>query len=427
MDSGQARKCGCGLVEAGNWTYNRQRSNSWTCSESSPMTGVIQNVLLFCLSCFQDVPIEVQQLTSPQPQQAVWRGIDAEKMTIQVGGQAKTIPIQALQSVQFATQASSKNSGIVVTMADGSTIYPSQLISNSQAVQLTLSASSQVSIPAASIASVQLQELNEKQAKQWQTIQESRIAGDTLVVIRSADAVDKIEGSIVEINAERVVFEFNKQKVEAPRAKLAGLRFLAPPAKLQRVGAVVTDILGNAFKAAKIATVSPGNIELSLACGAKVELPLSQLKSIDFSVGSVKYVAELTPLAQKQAIALNLKTPIAGAEQLLGPQTVTIPQSSGPSIKMLGSGSVTYRVPQEYVSLAGRVYLAPEGEQFTACSVEIRQENDVVWKGRLNHPNDRLEVSAKIVPESRLQLVVSAEGSYPVGDVVVWQELRMMK
>lgn len=392
------------------------------------MMGVIQSVLLVSLCCVQDVPIELQQLTSVQAERAVWRGINADQLTFQVGGQTKSVPIQTLKSVQFTSAPSnSQPSAIVVALSDGSILNPTQILSNSQVVQLSLSSTLQVSVPAANIASVRLQELTEKQTPQWRAIQDSRIAGDTLVIIRSPDSIDKIEGTIVEINAERVVFEFNKQKIEAPRGKLAGLRFLTPPAKLQRVACIVTDIAGNLFKVSQIATGSPDSIELSLACGASVVLPVRQLKSIDFSIGSTKYMAELTPLAQKQSSGLNLKTPIAGAEQLFGPQPVTIPQTAGPSIKMIGSGSVTYRVPEEYVTLAGRVYLAPEGEQFTACSVEIRQENDVIWKGRLSHPNDRLEVKAKIAPESRLQLVVTADGSYPVGDVVVWQELRMMK
>ena len=94
---------------------------------------------------------------------------------------------------------------------------------------------------------------------------------------------------------------------------------------------------------------------------------------------------------------------------------------------MLGSGSVTYRVPDEYTSVAGSVYLAPEGEQFTPCTVELRLENEVIWQGKLKHPTDRLDFSVPVVADKRLQLNVQADSSYPVGDVVMWQELRMMK
>lgn len=164
-----------------------------------------------------------------------------------------------------------------------------------------------------------------------------------------------------------------------------------------------------------------------LAGGSKITLPVLDLLSIDFSIGSQKYVAELQPIAQKQFGGFALKTPIVGTDQLFGPQLVNLPQTSGPSLKMIGSGVVTYRVPAEYTALAGRVFLAPEGDQFTACNVEIRQENDLLWQGQLKHPSDRLDVSAKVQPESRLQFSVTAEGKYPVGDVVVWQELRMLK
>lgn len=392
------------------------------------MLGVSQFLLMVCF-CWQEVPIELLQVQSAGPERGSWQGIDAENVTIQVGGQSKSIPLAALRSVKFveSTKQSAQDVGSIILLNDGTRILPMQVTGKGQDVVLELSSSLKLQVPANHIRSVQFQKLTEKQLPQWRAIQESRLTADTLVVIRSADALDKIEGQILEINAERVVFEFNKQKIEAPRSKLAGLRFLTPPVQNQRIKAIVTDLWGNVYQAVQVVSTSSASLDMTLSCGAKISLPVGQLANIDFSVGSIKYVAEMAPLGNDRVSGFAAKIPVAGADQLFAPQPVKLPQSNGPSLKMLGSGSVTYRVPDEYTSVAGKVYLAPEGEQFTPCTIELRLENEVLWQGKLKHPTDRLEFSVPVVADKRLQLNVQADSSYPVGDVVMWQELRMMK
>lgn len=379
--------------------------------------------------CWQEVPIELLQVQSVGPERGIWQGIDAEQLAIQVGGQSKSIPLATLRSVKFAESREQivQDVGTVVLLNDGTRILPNQLTGKGQEVVLEIAPALALRVPANHIRSVQFQKLTEKQLPQWRAIQESRLTADTLVVVRSADALDKIEGQILEINAERVVFEFNKQKIEAPRSKLAGLRFLTPPVQNQRIKAIVTDLWGNVYQAVQLVSPSTKSVDMTLACGAKISLPVGQLANIDFSVGSIKYFAEMTPIGNDRASGFAAKIPVAGADQLFAPQPVKLPHSNGPSLKMLGSGSVTYRVPDEYHSVAGKVYLAPEGEQFTPCTVELRLENDVLWQGKLKHPTDRLEFSVPVVADKRLQLNVQADSSYPVGDVVMWQELRMMK
>lgn len=392
------------------------------------MLGVSQLLLMVCF-CWQEVPIEVLQVQSAGPERASWQGIDADKVTIQVGGQSRSIPLATLRSVKFAesTKQIAQDAGNIVLLNDGTRILPMQVTGKGQDVVLELSSTHNLQVSANHFRSVQFQKLTEKQLPQWRAIQESRLTADTLVVIRSADALDKIEGQILEINAERVVFEFNKQKIEAPRSKLAGLRFLTPPVQNQRIKAIVTDLWGNVYQVVQVVSQSATSVEMALSCGAKISLPVAQLANIDFSVASIKYVAEMTPLGNDRVSSFAAKVPGAGADQLFAPQPVKLPQSNGPSLKMLGSGSVTYRVPDEYTSVAGSVYLAPEGEQFTPCTVELRLENEVIWQGKLKHPTDRLDFSVPVVADKRLQLNVQADSSYPVGDVVMWQELRMMK
>lgn len=391
----------------------------------------VKYFLLLLSLCWQESAVEVQQLQSPDSEKGKWQRIDAQQLTIAVDGIGKSLPLTSLKSVRFATATNDApatgDRPMAVWLSDGSLIRPEQITGNGQGLEIELHPGIKIAVSANYIRSVQFQKLSDKQQTQWRAIQESRLSGDTLVVIRSPDAIDKIEGQILEVKSDSVSFDFSKQKIEAPRNKLAGLRFLTPPAQLQRVKAVVTDIYGNIYQTTLLNSGENSTIELGLACGAKVSLPVKLLANIDFSIGSVKYLAELSPIGSQRSNGFNFKAPIAGADQLFAPNIVRLSTTAGPSIRMLGSGSITYRVPDEYSQFAGKVYLAPDGEQFTPCIVEIRLESEVLWQGKLSHPSERLEFSVKVAADQRLQLNSRVESGYPVGDVIIWQEARLLK
>jgi hypothetical protein len=390
------------------------------------MLGV-SPLLILLLMGFQDLSVQFQRIQSSKPENATWRGMQSDGLSVRVDGQETSVPFTALKTLQFNNRLSPSDSAIVVVLRDGSRIQPSQVLSQGQKIQLLLAPDSSITIPANFVRTIQFQKLNEIQQTQWRAIQESRIAGDTLVVVRSAEALDKVEGVINGIEADKVMFEFSQQKIEAPRLKLAGLKFFSPPSQNQRVLAVINDIWGNSWQAHQLKSQSADSLDVTLACGAELTIPLSQLNNIDFSIGSMQYVADLKPIDSQRSGGFALKVPIPGSDQLFGAQSVRLPQTNGPSLRMLGNGSATYRVPAEYQSLTGKVFLSPDGQQFTPCTVQIKLENNVLWEGKLADLSQRLEFDVKIQADQRLQFLVQTESKYPVGDVVVWQELRMLK
>lgn len=387
----------------------------------------LSNLVILLLLGFQDLPVQVQRLQSASPENGIWQGIDAEGLKVGLEGQDRSLPLNSLKNLRFGNKPSISDSGIVVTLRDGSLLEPIDVLSDGKGIRMVFTAEDSVVLPANCVRTIQFQKLTELQQTQWRAIQESRIAGDTLVVIRSAEALDKVEGAIKEIAAEKVAFEFSQQKIDAPRAKLAGLKLFSPAVQNRRVTAVIKDVWGNSWQAHQLTSRSLASLNIELACGAGLELLTTQLMDIDFSIGSTQYVADLTPISSERLGGLTFRVPLAGSEQLFGAHAVRLPQTGGSSLRMMGSGSVTYRIPEEYQTLTGKVYLAPDGQQFTSCAVQIKLENQTIWEGKLADLAERLEFTVKIHPDQRLQLYVQAESKFPVGDVVVWQELRMLK
>jgi hypothetical protein len=394
--------------------------------EDSFMLGV-SSLFVLLLTGFQDLSVQVQQLQNSKPENVTWVSISSDGLTVRSNGQVNTVPLTSLKLLQFNNSPLVASHELGVVLADGSRFTPSQVLTQGQAVQLQVSESRSFTIPTKFVRSVQFQKLNDIQQTQWRAIQDSRVAGDTLVVVRSAEALDKVEGIVGEIEADKVKFEFSQQKIDAPRPKLAGIKFFNPTIRNKRVMAVVSDLFGNTLQVHQLTSEGDRAIRAELACGAELVLQLSELHTIDFSVGSVQYVAELSPIGGSRTGGFALKVQIPGSEQLFGAQSVRLPQTNGPSLRMVGSGSVTYRVPDEYQKLVGKVSLAPDGQQFTPSTVQIKLENQTVWEGKLADLSQRLDFDLKVQPDQRVQFVLQTDAKYPVGDVVVWHELRMLK
>lgn len=422
--------------------------------------------LLICLltlpqpfAMAQDLQVEVLSQESQEPSSASWIRLSSEQLVVQAGNNEQALAISGLKSVRFPNHPMRQSGGSppsaagsaespkpaseaagpgdvktgigprsIVQLQDGSRIQPQLVQGDGQSVNMELDAGFTVPVRASHIHSIQLQALTPAQQTQWEAVLDSRISADTLVLVRSAESIDKIEGVIGGISSDFVQFEFSGQKLNAPRNKLAGLRYFSPSGPASEIACVVTDVLGNSWNAAQVVSLTDQReLELTLACGEKVGLPLELVHLLDFSQGSQAYVAELPVLGQGRKAAIELGIPLPGSDQLFGAQPVMLPKTNGPSLKFLGSGWASYRIPPKYTRLSGIVYLSPSGNHFTPCKVQVQLENEVIWEQQLTDLSQRLELSVPIEPDKRLRFEVEPQGSFPVGDVVIWQELRLLK
>lgn len=377
------------------------------------------------------IDVQVETSLSKDTIQAEWLSIDSGNLRVELEEGVQSIPLQNLLSIRFPgadPTAVQTGTGLQVFLRDGSQIFPQSLVGDDQSVSMRFGQDLDLQLPTSDIDSVRFQKLTAPQQTQWEAIMDSRITGDTLVLARSPESLDTVEGMVGSIGEEVIQFEFGEQQLDAPRSRLAGVRFFNPPATIAKTLGTAIDVWGNRWNFSQ-AGFDPesGQIELVLAGGSSIDIPIVHMHSMDFSAGSIEYLADLTPIGQGRSAALELGIDAQILETLFGPQPYQVPKTAGPSLRFSGSGWITYRIPPEYSQLVGTLYLSPSGTRFTACRVEVRIENELVWEQELTQLSQRLDLSVPVDAEKRVRLSVTAQDDFPVGDVVVWQELRFLK
>jgi hypothetical protein len=261
------------------------------------------------------------------------------------------------------------------------------------------------------------------------------MTGDSIVLIRSAEALERLDVVIQSISADSVKFEFSGQTLDAPRSKLAGVCFFnlaEASTPLARLMAVVSDSAGNRWLAAQLAAPT-GNPDILLTTrgGVKIHAPRSQLSEIDYSSGSLRFLADIEPLRLEVQDKYGVSSLVAGLADMFGPRKVVDgnPRAAafGPTLEFWGSGSAVYRVPAEYTRLAGTVSLNPPGNRYSPCLVSVLLENKTIWERRLDNAGQPVEIDLPVQGDQRLTLLIQAQTAHPVGEIVSWHALRFVK
>lgn len=384
--------------------------------------------------------VEVSQ-TDRAPYSARLLSISANSVELaeESTGQNRPVATDKLRTLRFAPPAAKRprdaGGTLRVKLIDESQFSCAKISSADGSSQFTFPAGRTLSVPTQQLAWVQLQPLNDLQTTQWQAIMQSRLSADALVLIRSAEALEKLEGIVLSIGDQSVGFDFGGQRIDAPLAKLAGVRWLATGRATESLGklsAIVTDWDGSRWMASELRLPEDAQeLQLKLQCGATVDLPVERIQEIDFSSGSMKFLADLQPISRESTKRLDLGVKIPGADVLFGSHKSDDRDlgsvSLGPSLQFLGSGSSVYRIPAGFSRLIGAVQLKPTGSRYSPCRVTVKLENEVIWQERLAETSQRLAIDLPIVAEQRLRLEVDAEAAVPVGDIVIWHDLRFVK
>ena len=317
---------------------------------------------------------------------------------------------------------------MVVELRGGSRIVASDFISDGKNVTIA-SGNGPFVFDSKAVSTCLFRQLSAELLPQWKSFVESQVSSDMLVLVRSDDSLDKIEGLIGKVTSEFVSFDVDGQSVEAPRDKLAGIKCFSSDTAILPLAGVVRDVHRNEWIIASI-TSEGDACTLKLNCGESVTLRLSDVTEIDLSYGNSRYVADIEPIERTSLPRFELAIELTDAAKLFGARPIQ-PTSGlglkGPSLEFVGAGSATYRVPAGFTKLVGTVELKPGGQAFMACRAAVMLENKVLWEHNFERTRHPQEISLTVESDKRLRLVVESKANYPLGDIIVWNQLRLLK
>lgn len=220
------------------------------------------------------------------------------------------------------TTAADGEAGLVVQLIDGSRLPARQYTSNSGRVEVGVASGEAVRLTTRSVASVRFQKPLPQLEETWQRILNSPRSADVIVVRKTSmpaagaasttptTVLDYLEGVLGDVNEMAVSFTFDDTKVDVPLAKVEGLIYHQPTARIpaETLARIVKDD-GSTWQV-KSWESKANAIELVSAAGVRATVPQQQVIEFDYSPGNLDYLSDLEP----EAIAWNPRQELSVTE-----------------------------------------------------------------------------------------------------------------
>ncbi|MEX0585989.1 MAG: NPCBM/NEW2 domain-containing protein [Pirellulales bacterium] len=230
--------------------------------------------------------------------------LSAERIVVTHQGKSVSIPAAELLSLMprrgaetaSAAKSSPSESGLWVELIDGSRLLARELSLDGAHATLSLGTQT-VRLSTATIRSVELQSVTDPVAKRWAELRAAKATADRLVVRRSEQTIDSMEGTVRKLTPDTLHFELDGDVAKVRRTKVFGFLLYRPgDRRVDDVVAYVDEVTKTRWAASRLQLEKDG-LRLVTSAGLEVVRPWSSIVRLDFSAGKIQYLSDLEPEA----------------------------------------------------------------------------------------------------------------------------------
>lgn len=358
-----------------------------------------------------------------------------EKITpsaVTVGG--KTVPLNDVVEIRFPAPsplpAADKSSLIEVILNDGSLIYGIEASVKGSDLSLQTKDFGKLTIRKNLVKSLRLAAADPKLDDSWRKMADRESKKD-LIIVRKDDKLDFVAGVSGEIDAANVKFLLDGEEVPVKREKAYGLVFPTVPVtgKVQSI----VDLLGDQRLQARQLTLQGDKAQVVLTSGLSLSVPVTQLRTIDFSLGKIQQLSSLKPVEVQftpyfedvpgyynyQKNNGPLRTPISIGGQLF---------AKGLSVH--SKTKLTFRLPGEYRRFQATVGIDDQSDDTGLMGdvvLKISGDDKVLFEAPVKGPDEPKKVDLDITGVRDLQILVDYGGDLDTADWLSMGDAKILK
>jgi hypothetical protein len=220
---------------------------------------------------------------------------DAQQSGQPAGTEGKLkLPVTDLLEVRFpdAKPAEAAPEDYTVTLVDGSRITASAYSVAGAKAKVTDPRLGEVTLQANTISHVRLGAPEPKFLDAWAPLLDKESKRD-LLVLRKGEVLDFLAGVIGDVDDKTVKFLVDTDEVPVKRERVYGLIYRRPASTLK--SSCQIDLAGLDAIHAKKLSFDGEAWQATLAQGPQVKLPAGQIRTLDYSLGRLRYLSQMEP------------------------------------------------------------------------------------------------------------------------------------
>jgi hypothetical protein len=238
--------------------------------------------------------------------------LTADKITIETPSGLQPFAAAQVMWVEFPAASTTEKPAVWVELLDGSKLMALRYTTAGGKAQVQLTSGQKIEIATRSIRHVRFREQQTPElAAQWREILATMVAGDMVVVRKTSmrtveqgdnepltvteQSLDQLDGTIFDVTDTHVQFDSGGDKIDVPRAKLDGIIYYQPVKR--EFSAPLCRLIDSGGSAWSLRDVSLAGTKLtgSTVGGVAIDLPVTAIAKVDFSIGNIAMLTELEP------------------------------------------------------------------------------------------------------------------------------------
>jgi len=432
------------------------------------LVGLLLTVVAFPALC---IPQEGQALlrSNDGEQTVQLESFDSLTASIVVDDQAREMPVEQIDSIQFsqgtattnkAAKEESTNQGTRIRLVDGSTLIVNQWsVDDEKVLRCTEGsfASNWFQLNTRNVTWVLAKSQVASVRDQWPALLASESPTTDWLVFEREGVLDFVEGQIDLVGEDAVRFETGDRVAEAPLDRVAGLVwFHAAGREFVNPTALLTTVSGSRLflRSLRLATDHLNEADsrwysIETVCGARFDLPGSQIANIDFSAVRSQYLSDLVPSTIEWDPLFYTEEIYQYLARLNGPRfdesfqrstlRLSVPGESGgrktsqlksfaKGIAVKGGTRMVFALDGQYATLQGVCGFDPEAPLDGFVEVIFAGDGRELDRHILNNTAPQPEViDVSIAGVQRLTIQVKYHDGRNIGDVLHFCDLRVSR
>ena len=236
-----------------------------------------------------------------------------------------------------------------VHLLDDTVLHCKNVQFQSKNAVMTLLSGTELKVPLTYVVTFVREAQDRPLARKFAEIAHKRLKRDRIVILRDGE-LNTLEGTLGEVDEKAQTISFNSEVGgvrELPFAKLHGIIFFRGEVVSESPICKVFDTDGNSLTALKLAHDGT-NLALTTTLGTKLSLPAEAVAKVDFNMGKLTYLSDMTPLKVVEKSGIGDIHPYCRDKNLDGQPIVLDGKEFGKGLSLHAYTELEYNLAGKY-------------------------------------------------------------------------------
>lgn len=377
--------------------------------------------------------------------------IDKQQATILVNDAPQTVPLDQIQKLTGDQSVIEQrpDSSFLIRLIDDSQIIAKQMTVKSGVVGISSwplngSVSSPQETSRKNVRSVRFRIPSDQLDSQWAEIVATEHEGDTLVIRKSATSLDYLDGVVISMDDESILFEYAGDEIPVKRTKLEGILFYQRgTAEEQPEPAFVATLCNGTRLRGNALTVADDAVTITTLAGVQWSDSLQSLSNVNYAIGRTLFLSDTDPAeltvtphiasSLDDALTQLLYKPRRNVTRGNRPLTLRFPdrnqstESFSKGLCLHSRTEITYRLGKQYSQFHTLAGIAPELGERGAVKLVISADDETLFEETIEGGQAPVAVDLNVAGRRRLTIVVDYADKLDVADRIHLCDLRVTK